>query len=96
MTWFLSQFHFFHMLMWACAGRSANMGECSLNAFGVKDDCMTMVMPVSKGNNLGLYDDAIHMYANPYDPVTLRHEVLYTIAVLNHFIFFPTFLAFKN
>ena len=55
-----------------------------------------MVMPVSKGDNLGLYDDDIHIYANPYDPVTLRHEVLYTIAVLNHFIFFPTFLAFKN
>lgn len=38
---------------------SANVGECSLNVFGVKDDSITMVMPVSKGDNLGLYDDDI-------------------------------------
>ena len=35
MTWFLTQFHLFHLLMWTCAGRSANIGECCLNAFGV-------------------------------------------------------------
>ena len=64
-------------------GRSANVGEYSLNAFGVKDDCITMVMPLSN-------------YIIIFSSVTLRHEVLYTIAVLNHFIFFPTFLAFKN
>ena len=68
MRWFLSQFHLFHLLMWTCAGRSANIGECSLNAFAIQDDALTMVMPVSKGDNLGLYDDDIHIYANPYDP----------------------------